>query len=492
MALCYCSLPAGAQDRGSDLMKQAQECLGQKDYTKARYLFLQAYYAYSTGTQYDKAVACGVQASALYHRENYNQEAFELLGSVEQTVITGEQKSGKSLPALRYPITRERLQIYLKQRSTSRAKDQLARLENWAKAAQNDSLDTDLLYTQALYYYTFGMNSQGDAALNALINRYTGQKDYAKAEACYREMIGKGRRAGNTAMVARAYDQYMAWNDSVQALAAQEKYNELDARYKDSLQTIEEKDGSLAARQYVIVGLCILAAILAAALVLGGVILLRFVAQNRKQRKMIQTANEHNALKTKFIRNISAQMAPTLDTLDTALPAVQALKAFSAHIEELSVLEDTLAEPYELEDTNALTFCESLAEGIKKNVKEEVAVTVNAPKLSVKINREHVEKIIAHLLQNAAEHTPAGGKIWLDFKKRGAHTMQFIVTDTGCGIAEERQEDLFKPFTGVQDLTQGDGLGLPICALEATKMNGSLTLDSTYHKGARFVLELHA
>ena len=35
-------------------------------------------------------------------------------------------------------------------------------------------------------------------------------------------------------------------------------------------------------------------------------------------------------------------------------------------------------------------------------------------------------------------------------------------------------------------------LGVPICALEATKMNGSLTLDSTYHKGARFVLELHA
>jgi signal transduction histidine kinase len=94
-------------------------------------------------------------------------------------------------------------------------------------------------------------------------------------------------------------------------------------------------------------------------------------------------------------------------------------------------------------------------------------------------------------LENAAKYTPEGGKIILDFKKRGAHTHQFIVTDTGCGIAEEQRENLFKPFAQVKELTQGDGLGLPICALIATKMNGSLSLDSSYTKGTRFVLELH-
>lgn len=78
------------------------------------------------------------------------------------------------------------------------------------------------------------------------------------------------------------------------------------------------------------------------------------------------------------------------------------------------------------------------------------------------------------------------------FQKRGAHTHQFIISDTGCGIPEEQRESIFKPFTEVKDLTQGDGLGLPICSLIATKMNGSLTLDSGYTKGARFVLELHA
>ncbi|MDE8697869.1 ATP-binding protein, partial [Bacteroides cellulosilyticus] len=47
------------------------------------------------------------------------------------------------------------------------------------------------------------------------------------------------------------------------------------------------------------------------------------------------------------------------------------------------------------------------------------------------------------------------------------------------------------PYTKVKDLKEGDGLGLPICSLIATKMNGSLTLDSSYTKGCRFVLELH-
>ena len=93
-------------------------------------------------------------------------------------------------------------------------------------------------------------------------------------------------------------------------------------------------------------------------------------------------------------------------------------------------------------------------------------------------------------MKNAAFYTTEG-KIILDFKKRGAHTHQFIVTDTGCGIPEELKENLFKPFAEIKDLTQGDGLGLPICSLLATKMNGSLTLDTTYTKGSRFILELH-
>lgn len=491
--MVFCDLGGvNAQNQGEEQMKQAQNHLAKKEYIKARYLFLQAYNDFSSQGQYEKAVECGVSASSLYHRENFYKEAFELLRSVESTVAVGEQRGKKPLPALRYCISKERLQMYIKLKNPTRAKDQLARLEETTKNARNDSLDNDLLYTQANYYYTFGMNSQGDAAISQLIGKYNAQKSYAKVDECYKTLIDIARKANNSGLVARTYEKYIVWNDSIKALSAQDELNALKQKYDDSLATIQEKDDSLSAKQYVIVGLCILAAVLAAALVLGTIVLLRFIMLTRKQKKAIGIANEHNELKTQFIRNISAQMEPTLNTLDPKLAGVQGLRAFSRHIQELSELESSLSEPYEMQEKNISAFCEGIMDKVKGMAKDDVTFSVSAPKLNVKINPEQLERILLHLLRNAAEHTPEGGKIWLDFKKRGAHTHQFIVSDTGCGIPEEKRENIFKPFTEVRDLTKGDGLGLPICSLIATKMNGSLTLDAAYTKGARFVLELHA
>ena len=488
---CLCT-QTYAQSRADELMKQAQESLAKKEYIKARYLFLQAYNSFASQEEYTQAVECGVNASALYHRENYYKEALELLRGAEQLVGTGEQKLKKKLPDLRFRINKERLQMYINTKNPARAKEQLNKLEETAKAAGNDSLSNDFLYTQADYYYTFGMNSQGDAAFKKLIEQYKQQKNYAKVDECYKTLISIAHKANNAGLVARTYDKYIIWTDSVKALTAQDELNIVKKKYDESLATIQEKDDSLSAKQYINIGLCILAAVLAAALAIGAVILLRFIMLTRKQKKAISIANEHNELKTEFIQNISSQMEPTLDTLDPKLPGVQALRAFSGHIQELSELENSLSEPYEVQEKNISTFCESVMDKVRGKVQEDVTLTVNAPKLNVKINPEHLERILLHLLENAAEYTPAGGKIWLDFKKRGAHTHQFIISDTGCGIPEEQREDIFKPFTEVKDLTKGDGLGLPICSLIAAKMNGSLTLDGSYTKGARFVLELHA
>lgn len=491
VALCCLYTPIHAQNRADELMKQAQEKLEKKEYVKARYLFLQAYNSFASQENYAQAVECGVHASSLYHRENYYKEAFELLRGAEQLVGAGEQKLKKKLPELRFRISKERLQMYINTKNPTRAKEQLNKLEETAQSAKNDSLSNDFLYTQANYFYTFGMNPQGDAAFRKLIEQYKQQKNYAKVDECYQTLIDIARKANNAGLVVRTYDKYIIWTDSVKALAAQDELNILKKKYDESLATIREKDDSLSAKRYIIIGLCLLAAVLAAVLVIGAVVLLRFILLTRKQKKAIGIANEHNELKTQFIQNISAQMEPTLDTLDPQLPGVQALRTFSAHIQELSTLENSLSEPYETQERNIATFCENVMDSIRSKVQADVTLAVNAPRLNVKISPEQLERVLLHLLGNAAEHTPAGGKIWLDFKKRGAHTHQFIVSDTGCGIPEEQRANLFKPFTEIKDLTQGDGLGLPICSLIATKMNGSLTLDSSYTKGARFVLELH-
>ena len=480
-----------AQERADELVKQADEHLSKREYIKARFNYLQAYRAYLAKNNISQAVECGINVVSLYHRELLYKEAYEVLSDISKHIDEAEKASGKPLPELRFLVTRERLRMSIKQKNKANAEKHVENLAVNARAANNDSINRELLISQTDYYYTFGMTTKGDAALNQLVSQFVQIGDHEQARQCYKTVIGIARKAGNAALVERTYDKYILWNDSVNALEMQDRLNALKLKFDESLDTIQEKETSLATRQYIIVGLCALSAILAALLVIGIIVLLRFILLTRKQKKAIAVANEHNELKSHFIRHISDQMEPTLATLPQELPGVKALHSFSAHIQEMSDLELTLTETYELEECNMSTFCEAVMDKVRGHTQADVSLTVNAPKLSVKVSPEPLEQVLVHLLLNAAEHTPAEGKIWLDFKKRGAHTQQFIVSDTGPGIPEEKRDTLFKPFAEVKNLTEGDGLGLPICSLKATKMNGTLTLDTAYTKGARFVLELH-
>ncbi|MGN0281205.1 MAG: ATP-binding protein [Prevotella sp.] len=480
-----------AQGQADALMKMAQDFLAQKEYTKARSAYLQAYKAYASASQYDKATVCGAKVASLYYRENFYKEAFDMLRATDQLITVCEQNSHKSRPDLRYTTTKERLQMYTRLRKAANAKEQLARLDDLAKASAIDSLHTDLLYTKASHHYTFGQTAQGDAAINLLIGKYKDAKQYDKVIACYQTLIDFARKSGNAAMTSRTYEQYIIWKDSVRVLKAQDELAALKRECADKQTAIDDRDSSLARRQYIIVGLCILAAVLAATLVFGGIVLMRFIVLTRKQKKAIEVANENNELKATFIRNISAQLSPTLDRLDGTQSAVAALKDFMGHIGQLSELEAHMTEPCDMQEKNIATFCDGIAKKMEGKMKSGVKLVVNAPRLSMAVNAEMLEHVLLHLLHNAAYYTPEGGKITLDYKKRGAHPHQFIVTDTGPGIDADKRPVLFKPFASVGDLTQGDGLGLPICALMAIRMNGTLTLDESHTKSARFVLELH-
>ena len=163
--LCFSTLShtQNTKNRAQELKEQAQNSLSQKDYIKARYLFKKAYEAFATREDYPQAVECGIQANRLYIRENFYKEGFELCRDMDQLVWAGEQKTKKALHDLRFLITKERLQMYIALKNAAQAKLQLDKLEETANLAKNDSISEDLLYTKANYYYTFGLNTQGDA-----------------------------------------------------------------------------------------------------------------------------------------------------------------------------------------------------------------------------------------------------------------------------------------------------------------------------------------
>ena len=98
-----------------------------------------------------------------------------------------------------------------------------------------------------------------------------------------------------------------------------------------------------------------------------------------------------------------------------------------------------------------------------------------------------LQQLLTNLLSNAAKFT-SEGEINLSFTvDEGKEEVRFSVTDTGCGIPEDKCEKIFERFEKLNEYAQGTGLGLSICKLIVHKWKGSIWIDPDYTGGARFV-----
>ena len=435
-----------------------------------------------------KSIDSAVKAVAFYYNANSYQEAFDLLRDADLAISAAKNLDSREASALRYKLAKERLTMYQRMHRTEKMKEHLANMERYAMASGKEEVINDLLYNKTICYYAFGWTAKADVVFKEMTEKLTSSGDYDRVDDVYQTLIANGRRSGSAGLVAKAYSGYIAWKDSMIVLKHAAEVKDLKQQISQNEAVIAEKDDTLASRKAVIGGLSVLAVILAGTLVVGALALIRFVVLTGKQRKTIRRANENIALKAKFISNISAQLSPTLKRLNGQQPEVKALQDFADHVHLLSALETS--PDVELEDTPLYPFCEELTNAVKSQVKEGVVVFLDVPKLSAKVYRPYLSHVLQHLLNNAAVYTPAEGHIRLTYKKRGAYKHQFLVSNTGSVIEPERREDVFKPFLEVHDLTEGDGLGLPICRAMASKMNGELEIDPEFTKGTRFVLTL--
>ena len=113
----------------------------------------------------------------------------------------------------------------------------------------------------------------------------------------------------------------------------------------------------------------------------------------------------------------------------------------------------------------------------------------------IETNRQFIMLSLRELLYNAAKYSDQQNislRITHSRLSKGhaGGSVQFIVEDTGKGIAPEDRESIFKFFTKVDDLSQGLGLGLPLSKRHAQNLGGDLTLDTDYQQGCRFILEI--
>ncbi len=135
-----------------------------------------------------------------------------------------------------------------------------------------------------------------------------------------------------------------------------------------------------------------------------------------------------------------------------------------------------------------LSFARSLA--MKRDISIEDRTGESVPAILADPSRSR--QVILNLLSNAVKYNRQGGTVWLDADRQDDHVLRVSVTDTGPGIPEDRQSDLFQPFSrlGAENTeTEGTGMGLVLTKKLVEEMGGALGFESTAGEGSTFWID---
>lgn len=106
------------------------------------------------------------------------------------------------------------------------------------------------------------------------------------------------------------------------------------------------------------------------------------------------------------------------------------------------------------------------------------------PELTLYTDRDRLTQIITNFLTNASKHTSQGSiRFGCQQKEKEVY---FYVTDTGKGISEEAQKEIFTRFVQGDEQKGGVGLGLALCSGFVTTMGGQIGVESKVGEGSTF------
>lgn len=237
--------------------------------------------------------------------------------------------------------------------------------------------------------------------------------------------------------------------------------------------------------------------------------------QTRTLREEKQKADEASRIKSQFLANMSHEVRTPINGIkglhylalqqdsweqarhyiEQADGALNVLLRVLNDVLDFSKMEagklDLIQEPIAINQlTDEIINLVQFDAGVKSlalhlELEKHVELTINTDPIRLK-------QVLLNLLNNAIKFTSSGSitiKVW----QQNQHTF-FSVKDTGIGISQSAQLQLFQPFAQADSSTSrkfgGTGLGLSICKKLVELMGGNISLQSTQGQGATFTFSL--
>ena len=241
----------------------------------------------------------------------------------------------------------------------------------------------------------------------------------------------------------------------------------------------------------------------------------RLMAKNSELDAAIRKAHESEKLKSTFIQNMSHEIRTPLNAIVGFSKLILAegnnlddkeKKEFKTIIrrneELLKQLIDDVMSLHELHSGNykmnysvfiANNICRTSIETVKHRARPEVPIVFTTDiddSFSIRTDGMRVAQVVINFLTNAIKYTEKGN-ITVDCScNKNPGMLTITVTDTGCGIPKDKQQEIFERFAKLDSFHQGTGLGLNICHVISERLGGKVGIDPEYDGGSRFYLTL--
>lgn len=223
-------------------------------------------------------------------------------------------------------------------------------------------------------------------------------------------------------------------------------------------------------------------------------------AEKASRMKSLFLANMSHEIRTPLnaIEGFSRIMAET-DSPEGRMKYMEIVESNNSRLLALidEILDLSRIEAGELSVRKSMTdlneMCKSLQLIFKFRCPETLQLQWSRPNMNVMLNTDsnRITQVFSNLISNALKHTTKGCISYGYRLINDAQEIEFYVSDTGTGIAEQDLKHIFDTYMSRDAENQnGYGLGLSLCKIIVEKLGGHISVNSKLGEGStfRFVL----